>query len=120
LPYFQAADAVMPRDLRTRDGRGVTCRFHEALASLTRFGRVTARLFECTFILVGIVAVLGIVTLLRDSAQATPPPEHHLCVLAVCPSTDARQERRRKHGDGRLADPLLDHDRGLRLIRQQK
>jgi len=33
-------------------------------------GYVTARLFECTFILVGIVAVLGIVTLQRDVAGA--------------------------------------------------
>jgi hypothetical protein len=33
-------------------------------------GYVTARLFECTFILVGIVAVLGIVTLQQDVAGA--------------------------------------------------
>jgi Domain of unknown function (DUF4386) len=33
-------------------------------------GYVTARLFECTFILVGIVAVLGIVTLEQDVAGA--------------------------------------------------
>jgi hypothetical protein len=33
-------------------------------------GYVTARLFECTFILVGLVAVLGIVTLRRESAGA--------------------------------------------------
>ncbi len=33
-------------------------------------GYVTARLFECTFILVGIVAVLGIVTLQQDVAHA--------------------------------------------------
>jgi hypothetical protein len=33
-------------------------------------GYVTARLFECTFILVGIVAVLGIVTLHQDVAGA--------------------------------------------------
>jgi hypothetical protein len=34
-------------------------------------GYVTARLFECTFILVGIVAVLGIVTLRREVAGAS-------------------------------------------------
>jgi hypothetical protein len=34
-------------------------------------GYVTARLFECTFILVGIVAVLGIVTLQQENAGAT-------------------------------------------------
>ncbi len=34
-------------------------------------GYVTARLFECTFILVGIVAVLGIVTLQQEVAGAT-------------------------------------------------
>ncbi|HSC51918.1 MAG TPA: DUF4386 domain-containing protein [Gaiellaceae bacterium] len=34
-------------------------------------GFVTARLFECTFILVGIVAVLGIVTLQKEVAGAT-------------------------------------------------
>ena len=33
-------------------------------------GYVTARLFECTFILVGIVAVLGIVTLQKEAAGA--------------------------------------------------
>jgi hypothetical protein len=33
-------------------------------------GYVTARLFECTFILVGIVAVLGIVTLQQENAGA--------------------------------------------------
>jgi uncharacterized protein DUF4386 len=33
-------------------------------------GYVTARLFECTFILVGVVAVLGIVTLQQDTAGA--------------------------------------------------
>jgi hypothetical protein len=33
-------------------------------------GYVTARLFECTFILVGIVAMVGIVTLHRESAGA--------------------------------------------------
>ncbi len=33
-------------------------------------GYVTARLFECTFILVGIVAVLGIVTLQKEVAGA--------------------------------------------------
>ena len=33
-------------------------------------GYVTARLFECTFILVGIVAVLGIVTLQQEVAGA--------------------------------------------------
>src|SRR4026207_1691387 len=33
-------------------------------------GYVTARLFECTFILVGIVAVLGIVTLRQEVAGA--------------------------------------------------
>src|SRR6187551_514145 len=33
-------------------------------------GYVTARLFECTFILVGIVAVLGVVTLQQDVAGA--------------------------------------------------
>jgi hypothetical protein len=33
-------------------------------------GYVTARIFECTFILVGIVAVLGIVTLQQDVAGA--------------------------------------------------
>ena len=33
-------------------------------------GYVTARVFECTFILVGIVAVLGIVTLQKESAGA--------------------------------------------------
>jgi len=33
-------------------------------------GYVTARLFECTFILVGIVAVLGIVTLRQETAGA--------------------------------------------------
>src|SRR4051795_9925984 len=33
-------------------------------------GYVTARLFECTFILVGIVAVLGIITLRREAAGA--------------------------------------------------
>jgi hypothetical protein len=33
-------------------------------------GYVTARLFECAFILVGIVAVLGIVTLQQDVAGA--------------------------------------------------
>ena len=33
-------------------------------------GYVTARLFECTFILVGILAVLGIVTLQREVAGA--------------------------------------------------
>ena len=33
-------------------------------------GYVTARLFECTFILVGIVAVLGIVTLQQEAAGA--------------------------------------------------
>ena len=33
-------------------------------------GYVTARLFECTFILVGIVAMLGIITLHRESAGA--------------------------------------------------
>jgi len=33
-------------------------------------GYVTARLFECTFILVGVVAVLGIVTLQQDVAGA--------------------------------------------------
>ena len=33
-------------------------------------GYVTARIFECTFILVGIVAVLGIVTLQQESAGA--------------------------------------------------
>jgi hypothetical protein len=33
-------------------------------------GYVTARLFECTFILVGIVAVVGIVTLRREAAGA--------------------------------------------------
>jgi hypothetical protein len=31
-------------------------------------GYVTARLFECTFILVGIVAVLGIITLQKEVA----------------------------------------------------
>jgi hypothetical protein len=34
-------------------------------------GYVTARLFECTFILVGILAVLGIVTLQKEVAGAT-------------------------------------------------
>jgi hypothetical protein len=34
-------------------------------------GYVTARLFECTFILVGIVAMLGIVTLQQEAAGAT-------------------------------------------------
>jgi len=34
-------------------------------------GYVTARVFECTFILVGIVAVLGIVTLRNEAAGAT-------------------------------------------------
>ena len=34
-------------------------------------GYVTARLFECTFILVGIVAVLGIVTLQKEVAGAS-------------------------------------------------
>src|SRR6186997_2386453 len=34
-------------------------------------GYVTARLFECTFILAGIVAVLGIVTLQQDAAGAS-------------------------------------------------
>jgi hypothetical protein len=34
-------------------------------------GYVTARLFECTFILVGIVAVLGIVTLQKEAAGAS-------------------------------------------------
>jgi hypothetical protein len=34
-------------------------------------GYVTARLFECTFILVGIVAVLGIITLRNQSAGAS-------------------------------------------------
>src|SRR4051812_17913245 len=34
-------------------------------------GYVTARLFECTFILVGVVAVLGIVTLQQEVAGAT-------------------------------------------------
>jgi len=34
-------------------------------------GYLTARLFECTFILVGIVAVLGIVTLQKEVAGAT-------------------------------------------------
>jgi len=33
-------------------------------------GYVTARLFECTFILVGIVAVLGIITLRQETAGA--------------------------------------------------
>src|SRR5215467_5375491 len=33
-------------------------------------GYVTARIFECTFILVGIVAVLGIVTLQKEAAGA--------------------------------------------------
>ena len=33
-------------------------------------GYVTARLFECTFILVGIVAVLGIITLRNEAAGA--------------------------------------------------
>src|SRR5215216_7952489 len=33
-------------------------------------GYVTARIFECTFILAGIVAVLGIVTLQQDAAGA--------------------------------------------------
>jgi hypothetical protein len=33
-------------------------------------GYVTARIFECTFILVGIVAVVGIVTLRREAAGA--------------------------------------------------
>ena len=33
-------------------------------------GYVTARLFECTFILVGIVAVLGVVTLQQEAAGA--------------------------------------------------
>ena len=33
-------------------------------------GYVTARLFECTFILVGIVAVLGVVTLQKEAAGA--------------------------------------------------
>src|SRR5918912_2088130 len=33
-------------------------------------GYVTARLFECTFILVGVVAMVGIVTLHRESAGA--------------------------------------------------
>ena len=33
-------------------------------------GYVTARLFECTFILVGIVAMLGIITLHREAAGA--------------------------------------------------
>ena len=34
-------------------------------------GYVTARMFECTFILVGIVAVLGIITLRNEAAGAT-------------------------------------------------
>jgi len=34
-------------------------------------GYVTARLFECTFILVGILAVLGIITLRNEAAGAT-------------------------------------------------
>jgi hypothetical protein len=34
-------------------------------------GYVTARLFECTFILVGIVAMLGITTLQQETAGAT-------------------------------------------------
>ena len=43
-------------------------------------GYVTARIFECTFILVGIVSVLGIVTLQQEAAGApkarspTPSP----------------------------------------------
>jgi hypothetical protein len=41
-------------------------RRHEDLA----IGYVTARLFECTFILVGIVCVLGIVTLRNEAAGA--------------------------------------------------
>jgi Domain of unknown function (DUF4386) len=42
-------------------------RRHEDLA----IGYVTARLFECTFILVGIVCVLGIITLRNQVAGAT-------------------------------------------------
>ena len=41
-------------------------RFSEDLA----VGYVTARIFECTFILVGIVSVLGIITLRREAAGA--------------------------------------------------
>ena len=42
-------------------------------------GYVTARLFECTFILVGIVAVLGIITLRNQDAGAS---EGTLCLHA--------------------------------------
>jgi hypothetical protein len=42
-------------------------RKHEDLA----IGYVTARLFECTFILVGIVSVLGIITLRNQAAGAS-------------------------------------------------
>jgi len=41
-------------------------RFNEELA----IGYVTARIFECTFILVGIVAMLGIATLQQETAGA--------------------------------------------------
>jgi hypothetical protein len=42
-------------------------RFNEELA----IGYVTARIFECTFILVGIVSVLGVITLRNQAAGAS-------------------------------------------------
>jgi hypothetical protein len=42
-------------------------RRHEDLA----IGYVTARIFECTFILVGIIAVLGVITLRNEAAGAS-------------------------------------------------
>jgi Domain of unknown function (DUF4386) len=44
---------------------------HEAAVRRLSIGYVTARLFECTFILVGIVAMLGITTLQQETAGAS-------------------------------------------------